>query len=217
MTARTPSRIRVPALRASDIPDFTPVPRKNTVSSGWTPEKQKEFIRLLAVTGSVRLAAEGVGMSYTGVYELRHAPGGASFARAWDLAIRIGAKRVRDVLIDQAIHGIPETVVMGGQRIERRRFNHRTMQWTLQHHLPDEYPGGSTLARKDAGGTGDRITPEMIEEARATIERRVRGIKLRRLRMMAGDPEKRAAYDLLHPGEVDWDTLIPRTEPRTAD
>lgn len=167
---------------------------------------------MLAITGSVRLAAEGVGMSYCGVYLLRHAPGGESFARAWDEAVRIGARRIRDVLIDQAINGTPETVVMGGKRMERRRFNHRTMMWTLQHHLPDEYPGGHTLPRKEDGLV---LSKAAIEEARATIERRIRGIKLRRLQEMApgivDDPAKRAAYDLLHPGHGhDWDRLARR-------
>lgn len=208
MTARTPSRIRVPAPSASDIPEFTPVPRRNTVTHGWTAEKQKDFIRLLAVTGSVRQATEGVGMSYCGVYELRHAPGSASFVAAWDAAVRIGAKRVRDVLIDQAIHGVPETVVMGGQKIERRRFNHRMMQWTLQHHMPDEYPGARTLPRKEQPF---EPSPEQLAEAQENIEQRLRAMRREEQSALAGiaaDPAKRAAYDLLHPDHGhDWNAL----------
>jgi len=142
---------------------FTPVPRKNVLTRGWTPAKQRGFIAALRESGSVRLATAAVGMSYEGVYKLRHAPGAEAFARAWDEAVGIGARRVRDVFIDQNIHGIPEKVVIGTDTvIERRRFNHRSMIWVLQHHLPDEYPGGSTLARRGP-------PEEPIEAVRARV------------------------------------------------
>ena len=138
-----------PLIPAAALPEFEPVPRKNTVSHGWTVAKQRDFIASLAATGSVRLATEAVGMSHCGVYRLRTAPGGASFARAWDIAVSMGAARVRDVLIDQAVNGVPRAIVHGGAIVgEERRFNHRTMMWVLQHHMPDAYPGGSTLRRR---------------------------------------------------------------------
>ena len=184
------------------VPAFTPVPRKNTVSHGWTVAKQRGFIEALAVTGSVRMATEAVGMSHCGVYKLRNAPGAASFVKAWDAAVCLGAARIRDVLFDHAIHGIPETIVTGKDtRIERRRFNHRTMIWALQHHMPDQYPGGSTLAKRD--GRSDALSPDAIAEARATIERRVAGIRKVKLLALAADPAKRAAWEALH-GPVDW-------------
>lgn len=143
---------------------FAPVPRKNVLTRGWTAAKQRGFIAALRETGSVRIAAEAMGMSHCGVYKLRHQPGGEGFARAWDEAIAVGARRVRDVLIDQAVHGIPERVVIGKDKvIERRRFNHRTMIWVLQHHMPDEYPGGSTLDRAAAA------PEEPIETVRARV------------------------------------------------
>jgi hypothetical protein len=89
------------------LPAFTPVPRKHSVSHGWTPEKQRGFVEALAMTGSVRMATEAVGMSHCGVYKLRNARGAGSFVRAWDAAVSLGAARIRDVLFDHAIHGIP--------------------------------------------------------------------------------------------------------------
>ena len=172
------------------LPAFTPVPRKNTVSHGWTVPKQRGFIEALAVTGSVRMATEAVGMSHCGVYKLRNAPGAASFVQAWDAAVSLGAARIRDVLFDHAIHGIPETVIIGKKtRVERRRFNHRTMIWALQHHMPDQYPGGSTLHRpRDPVAEGYiKLTPEVVAEARATIEKRIRAIREWRARTEAAD------------------------------
>lgn len=186
--------------------DFEPVPRKNILIRGWTPKKQRGFIAALRESGSVRLSTAEVGMGYEGVYKLRHAPGAESFARAWDEAVSIGARRVRDVFIDQNIHGIPERVVIGKDVVvERRRFNHRSMIWLLQHHLPHDYPGGSTTHR---GGWGarrqhwEREEPDM-EEVKDEILRKVEAIGRAKMREIAADPEKRAAWELLN-GPRDW-------------
>lgn len=188
------------------LPDFTPVPRQ-TVSHGWTAAKQRDFIAGLAQTGSVRLATEACGMSHTGVYKLHTAKDGGSFARAWDIAVGMGAARIRDVLFDHAIHGVPETVIIGKKtRIERRRFNHRTMIWALQHHMPDQYPGGGKLP---AGPQAWNAEPEMSDE-----ERKEQFMALlfdaenSHLREVARDPAKRAAYEVLNPNEThDWDAI----------
>ncbi len=186
------------------LPDFTPVPRQ-TVSHGWTAAKQRDFIAGLAQTGSVRLATEACGMSHCGVYKLRHAKDGGSFARAWDIAVGMGAARIRDVLFDHAIHGVPETVIIGKKtRIERRRFNHRTMIWALQHHMPDQYPGGSKLAAKPKPW----MKPSDPDTARANILKKVEAVRRQALIAIARDPAKRAAYQVLHPDEAhDWDAL----------
>lgn len=183
--------------------DFAPVPRKNTVIRGWTPRKQRAFIAALRETGSVRLATQAAGMGYEGVYKLRHAPGAEEFARAWDMAVCIGAERVRDVLIDHSVHGIPERVVIGKDKVvERRRFNHRSMMWLLQHHLPDQYPGGSTTHRRGRGWGADAEPP--IEEVRQDMLDRVAAMERLRMRAIAADPAKRAAWEVLH-GPRDWD------------
>lgn len=190
----------------SPLPDFVPVPRK-TISHGWTAAKQRGFIEALATTGSVRMATEAVGMSHCGVYKLRTAPGSASFVAAWDAAVAIGAKRIRDVLIDHAIHGVPETVVIGkDMRIERRRFNHRTMIWALQHHMPETYPGGSTLAARPAPKPGERLPS--ADEVRAEILRKLAVLRRPWLIAIARDRARRAAYALLYPNQPqDWDRL----------
>ncbi len=182
---------------------FAPVPRKHLMTRGWTAAKQRGFIAALRESGSVRLATAAVGMGYEGVYKLRHAPGGAEFAAAWDAAVGIGARRVRDVFIDQNIHGIPERVIIGKDKvIERRRFNHRSMIWVLQHHLPELYPGGSTTRRRGWGGAEDFAEPP-IEGVRDSILKELDAIEAHGLREIAADPAKRAAWELLH-GPRDW-------------
>ena len=190
-------------------PTFTPVPNRQL--TGWTAAKQKMFIETLTATGSVRLSTEAVGMSHTHVYKLRHMPGGESFARAWDEAVTIAATRVRDVLIDQAIHGVPERVLIGKDTVvERRRFNHRTMIWVLQHHMPDLYPGGSTTHRRSweerRAQEQEDASERQAEELRARIQRKLDLVQWRELKDIAGDPAKRAAHELLY-GPRDWTAL----------
>ena len=212
----SPNSLPIPYVRAEPVvPDFTPVPRKNALTHGWTVAKQRSFIQALAATGSVRQATEAVGMSHCGVYKLRVAPGGESFAAAWDAAVRLGADQIRDVLIDQAINGVPEPIVYGGKIVgERRRFNHRTMQWTLQHHKPNEYPGGSTLHRRGGAAQeseaakdaeGDRALAKMtahLDALALSIKEKERDW----LREVRADRDKRLAYELLY-GVYDWGEL----------
>jgi hypothetical protein len=74
------------------LPAFTPVP-VNRRADGWTPLRQAEFIGVLAETGSVRAAAEFVGMARETAYRLRRKPGAEDFARAWDKAVVIARMR----------------------------------------------------------------------------------------------------------------------------
>ena len=74
------------------LPAFTPVPVKRR-ADGWTPLRQAEFIGVLAETGSVRAAAEFVGMARETAYRLRKKPGAEEFARAWDIALRSARAR----------------------------------------------------------------------------------------------------------------------------
>ncbi len=91
-----------------DIPpglSFVPVPRRASVG-GWSPQRQREFITVLAATGSVAQAVAAVGMSRTGAYLLRNAKGGGDFRRAWDAAIEDGVAVLRSVAFERAIDGV---------------------------------------------------------------------------------------------------------------
>ena len=69
-----------------ELPDFEPVPRRNPRHDGWTPERQRAFVESLADCGCAAIAARMVNMSRESVYQLRRAPGAASFRRAMDAA-----------------------------------------------------------------------------------------------------------------------------------
>ena len=71
------------------LPAFTPVPRAKDRSNGWKPVVQRQFIEALAECGSVRGAAESVGRTPEGAYQLRRHPQAASFRAAWHAALAL--------------------------------------------------------------------------------------------------------------------------------
>jgi len=60
-------------------PDFEPVPLRHR-HDGWTAERQRNFIALLAAGWRPGRAAARVGMSRKSAYALRSRPGGEGFA-----------------------------------------------------------------------------------------------------------------------------------------
>ena len=102
-----------------DIPPdltFLPVPRRASVG-GWSPQRQREFITVLAATGSVAQAVAVVGMSKTGAYLLRNAKGGGDFRRAWDAAIEDGVAVLKSVAYERAIDGVESTIQVDGKPV----------------------------------------------------------------------------------------------------
>lgn len=70
------------------LPAFDPVPLRAR-RDGWTPDRQREFIRVLHVKRSISAACRAVGMSRKSAYQLRERPGAEGFAAAWDAAFEL--------------------------------------------------------------------------------------------------------------------------------
>lgn len=102
---------------------FTPVPRLRARRRGWSAERQRAFIDTLATCGSVARSARAVGMSARSAYRLLDAPGGDSFAHAWDRAIDQGVEAVRADSLERALGGAFVPVFRRGRlvRVEHRR------------------------------------------------------------------------------------------------
>jgi len=125
----------------SDSPDpfvFDPVPSASRRHDGWTPDRQRGFIRELARIGVVSAAARAVGMSPKSAYALlKRAGPDSGFARAWTGALGEGRAGGVDTAIDRAINGVATPVFYGGRRIgERRRYNDRLLIALLSHAQP---------------------------------------------------------------------------------
>jgi len=124
-----------------DETDFTPVPSASTRHDGWTPERQVQFIELLAQSGVVAFSARGVGKSAVSAYKLRARPGAESFAAAWDRAIATGQARAFDAAYDRAVNGITTPRYYRGQVIgTRHRYDYRLALAALSPREPSSPP-----------------------------------------------------------------------------
>ena len=101
-------------------------------TDGWTPERQRVFVILLSLTGSVKQACEEAGLSRESAYRLRRKPEGKLFARLWDAARLIARDRLADEAMERAVYGTAEAIVYRGEEVgQRRRYDNRHLQWTL--------------------------------------------------------------------------------------
>ncbi|MDB5681475.1 MAG: hypothetical protein JWO16_1280 [Sphingomonas bacterium] len=134
---------------------WVPVRRKPRLD-GWTEEKQRHFIEVLADTGLVGVAAKAVGMSRETAYRLRRSPHGAAFARAWDTARHHAGGLVEDIVFERAIEGVEREVYNGAGEVVGARLVHdnRLLKYLLSHLNPDRYgaarggdahPGGAVV------------------------------------------------------------------------
>lgn len=116
----------LPSTAEQDGAAFDPVPLQRARHDGWTPERQRRFIALLAATGVVSAAARAVGMSTQSAYRLRERPGAAGFAAAWDMAQRQGQDRAFALALDRALNGYDEPRFFKGRQIGTvHRFDSR--------------------------------------------------------------------------------------------
>lgn len=128
---------------------------------GWTEEKQRRFIEILADTGLVGTAARAVGMSRDAAYKLRRAPHAAAFARAWDVARERAGALIEDVAFERALEGV-ETEIYdrnGGLTGSKTVYNDRLLTFLLRHLKPERY-GTAThmrLRAADAAGSAGAV------------------------------------------------------------
>ncbi len=175
--------------------DFTPIKRqvqagRNTI----TPDRQRAFIRALAETGCVELAAKVIGNAAGSLYSLKLQVGAESFAAAWDKAVQHGARQIRDILVDHAINGTPEYIYKDGELVaERRVFNYRMMMWIVAHAMPEEYGmpsglgshGGASVAAQKLKAQWRKEWEEERQEVMRVSEEEARDEILRNLDILA--------------------------------
>lgn len=111
---------------------FEPVPLRSR-RDGWTAERQRAFIDLIAAGLKPGRAAARVGMRRQGAYELRSRPGAEGFAAAWDAAAAASrdrriAARAGNGLYARAVEGV--AVPIRHRRLVvavERRFDNRAL------------------------------------------------------------------------------------------
>jgi hypothetical protein len=100
---------------------FDPVPRQRQRRNGWSEERQRAFIDVLAEFGCVTTACQAVGMSTRSAYRLLDAPGADGFAEAWDKAIAWGIENLRAEAFDRVMNGLWVPVMRKGRIVRHER------------------------------------------------------------------------------------------------
>jgi transposase-like protein len=133
--------------RALTLPEFTPVPRERMRRGGWSAERQRQFIELLAETGSVRAACRRMGVGEHHIYKLRRHPEAQEFRKAWEAALDCGIARLEDLAMDRALNGVDEPLLYCGAIIGSRTvYNDRLLMFMLRNRARERF-GGDTPAR----------------------------------------------------------------------
>lgn len=106
--------------------------------AGWSAERQRLFLSVLAETGSVHLASSSARLSARSAYQLRtRSP---AFAAAWNAAQQLAVGRLSAIAFDRALNGRVEQVFRDGELIgERRVPSDRLLTWLLARLDPKRF------------------------------------------------------------------------------
>ena len=165
-----PTEAGAPPAGGYDPADYRWVPvRRRPRYDGWTEEKQRRFIEVLADTGLVSAAAKAVGMSRESAYRLRRAAHGAAFARAWDMARHHAGGLVEDIAFERALEGVEHNIYDENGEVvcTKRVYNDRLLMFLLSHLKPERYAAAARAAGADAGAGTDspEVPPPVALEA----------------------------------------------------
>ncbi len=143
--------------------DYRWVPvRRVARYDGWTEEKQRRFIEVLADTGLVGTAVKAVGLTRESAYRLRRAAGAEAFAAAWDAARHHAGGLIEDIAFERAIEGVGVPVFNehGEEIASRTRYDNRLLVFLLRRLRADRY--GDDLRAAPSPGAADAPPPLAI-------------------------------------------------------
>jgi hypothetical protein len=118
--------------------DGIPLESSRKRLAGWSAERQKLFLTVLAETGQVHLAAAGARLSARSAQALRvRSP---AFNAGWRMAEQLGAGRLAPIAFDRAINGRIEQVYRDGELIAERRVpSDKLLMWLLARLDPKRF------------------------------------------------------------------------------
>jgi hypothetical protein len=120
--------------------------------SDWTQAKADKFIKVLADSCNVSLAARAISRSISNVYKQRTT--NATFRAAWDQALAIGYARLEMMMLERALHGVEKAVKLSnGESKIMREYNDRVALALLRQH------------RDSVGAIETRLDDEDYQEA----------------------------------------------------
>jgi len=101
--------------------------------SKFSQERADKFIKLLADSCNITLAAKTARWPISAVY--RHRAKDASFRAAWEQALSIGYSRLEMMMLERALHGVEKTIVLkSGESKVMREYDDRVALALLRQH-----------------------------------------------------------------------------------
>ncbi len=118
--------------------DGIPLESSRKRLAGWSAERQRLFLTVLAETSQVHLAAAAARLSVRSAQALRvRSP---AFNTGWRLAEQLGAGRLAPLAFDRAINGRVEQVYHDGQLVAERRVpSDKLLMWLLARLDPKRF------------------------------------------------------------------------------
>jgi hypothetical protein len=118
--------------------DGVPLEDSRRRLAGWSAERQRLFLSVLAETGSVHLASSAARLSARSAYHLRtRSP---AFASAWNAAQQLAVGRLSAIAFDRALNGRVEQIYRDGELVgERRMPSDRLLTWLLARLDPKRF------------------------------------------------------------------------------
>jgi len=139
-----------------------PAPVRAPRHNEWTRAKMVLFLRELAATQNVAVAAKHAGMSRTSAYALRNRLKGTPFDLGWEVALEMGFHQLAHAVMDRALNGVEEQLFYHGELVgTKRKFDNRLSQWVLDNPWK---LGRAQVAREYSSAAFDRLL-ERIEAA----------------------------------------------------
>ena len=144
-------------------------PDRASRADGWTPERIRTFLEVLAQCGVVSDAARAAGKTARSAYNLRNSAKGRAFDVAWRAALLQARRLLADEIMSRALNGCVEVIVRDGEVWgERHRYDNRLSMAVLtrldalakEDHLHDMVPAVLANAFEEfvdivcAGGEG---------------------------------------------------------------
>ena len=106
--------------------------------AGWSAERQRLFLTVLAETGQIHLAAATARLSMRSAQALRvRSP---AFDKGWRVAEQLAVGRLSPLAFDRAINGRIEQVYQDGELVAERRVpNDKLLMWLLARLDPRRF------------------------------------------------------------------------------
>lgn len=146
---------------------------------GWTTERQLGFLRALAGSGSVALAAESVGMSASSACRRRGRNRNDTFAYGWRAAQATAYYRLRDIALQRVEHGVETPSTYKGEVVATKRvYSDRLLVSLLNHLRPAAAEAGEPVKAMDDPGGDYAATIAAYDEAIETGKEPVRPVNV---------------------------------------